>query len=241
MTDSDDQELLLQLARAYIDAGDYAGAREILSEVPLRNNSEAILLLQTLPANDYVLSKQQLALEVEATSPPVTPISAPNEIIPENNGARTMKIYIDEEHSGGFILDGQENKGVLIVYTIVDGETGRNLTDQEFGSYEAAEAYIATNFPGCERWMPPPPSVEGLAELMRLVNLLEVEIERDPPHVFSAMDRGSWVSLSCRLHRHSLDSNTVARVKALLARIDPGTVAAWNADNAARIERMKKA
>jgi hypothetical protein len=140
-----------------------------------------------------------------------------------------MKIYIDEEHSGGFIIDGQENKGALIVYSIVDGETGGNLSDQEFGSYEAAEAYVATHFPGCERWVPPPPSAAGLAELMRLVNFLEVEIERDPSHVFSATDRSTWVSLSCRLHRHSLDPNTAARVKALLARFDPGTVAAWNA------------
>jgi FimV-like protein len=108
MPDSDDQALLLQLARAYIDAGDYAGAREIL-EFDLRGNSEAIQLLQALPTCDYVLSKQ--------------------------------------------------------------------------------------------RW-PSPPSAEGLAELMRLVNLLEVDIERDPSHVFSATDRGSGVSLSCRLHRH---------------------------------------
>lgn len=241
MTDSDNQALLLQLARAYIDAGDYAGAREILGEVSLRGNSEAILLLQTLPANDYVLSKQQLALADEATSLPVTPISVPNKIVPENNGARTMRIYIDEMHSGGFILDGQEDKGVTIEYSIVDGESGRDLADQVFGSYEAAEAYVATHFPGFERWIPPPPSAEGLAELMRLVNLLEVEIERDPSRAFSATDRGSWVSLSCRLHRHSLDSNTVARVKTLLARFDPGLVAAWNADNAARIERMKMA
>lgn len=238
MTDSDNQALSLQLAHAYIDAGDFAGAREILSEFELRGYSEAILLLQTLPANDYVLSKQQLALTAGATSLPVTPIPVPNEIVPENKEARTMKIYIDEEHSGGFILDGQENKGVLIQYYIVDGESGSPLTDQEFGSYEAAEAYVATNFPGCERWVPPPPSAEGLAELMRMVNLSEVEIERDPSHVFSAMD---WVLLSCYLHRHSLDSNTVARIKALLTRVDPRAVAAWNADNTAHLERMKMA
>jgi len=238
MTDQAKMDTLLDLARFYIDAGDYAGARELLSEVSLRGNSGAILLLQTLPANDYVLSKQQLALEVEATSLPVTPIPVPNEIVPENKGARTMKIYIDEDHSGGFILDGQENKGVLILYFIVDGETGCNLTDQEFGSYEAAEAYVAANFPGCERWAPPPPSAVALAELMRIVNLSEVELERDPSHVFSAMD---WVSLSCYLHRHSLDSNTTARIKALLTRFDPRTVAEWNADNTARVERMKMA
>lgn len=237
MTDSDNQALSLQLARAYIDAGDYAGAREIL-EFDLRGNPEAILLLRTLPTNDYVLSKQQLALADEATSLPATPISVPNAIVPENKGARTMKIYIDEMHSGGFILDGQEDKGVTIEYSIVDGESGCDLTDQVFGSYEAAEAYVSAHFPGCERWTPPPPSADGLAELMRLVNLLEVEIERDPSHVFSAMD---WVSLSCYLHRHNLDSNTVARIKALLTRVDPRAVAAWNADNTARIERMKMA
>lgn len=237
MTDQAETDTLLDLARVYIESGDFAGAREILSELSLQGNSESILLLQTLPANEYVLSKQQLAQDAGAASLVATPIAVSNEIKPESEGARTMKYFIDETHQGGFIHDGEEYKGVLILYSIIDGETGCNLTDQEFGSYEAAEAYVATNFPGCERWMPPPPSAEGLAELMRLINLSEIEIERNPSHVFSVMD---WVSLSCRLHRHSLDANTVARIKALLTRVDPHTVAAWNADNTARVERMKR-
>ena len=59
-----------------------------------------------------------------------------------------MKIHIDEMHQGGLILEGEEYKGVQILYSIVDGDTGRSLTHQEFSTYEAADAYAATHFAG---------------------------------------------------------------------------------------------
>jgi len=52
-----------------------------------------------------------------------------------------MKTHIDEMHQGGVILDEENYKGVQILYSIEDGETGRSLSDQEFSSREAAEAY----------------------------------------------------------------------------------------------------
>jgi hypothetical protein len=63
-----------------------------------------------------------------------------------------MKTHIDEMHQGGVILDEENYKGVQILYSIEDGETGRSLSDQEFSSREAAEAYAAS-CGGCSAWI----------------------------------------------------------------------------------------
>lgn len=129
-----------------------------------------------------------------------------------------MKIHIDEMHQGGFILEGEKYKGVGISYSIVDGDTGRSLTDQEFNAYEAAEAYVAQHFSGCERWTPPPPSAEELAELMRIVSWME----RSPSDVATTgpTARGIRARLSYQLHQRSHEPSVVTRLRALLTRFE---------------------
>jgi hypothetical protein len=129
-----------------------------------------------------------------------------------------MKIHIDETHQGGVILDGENYKGVQILYSIEDGDTGRSLSDQEFNSHEAAEAYVAAHFPGCERWTPPPPSAGELEELMRIVNWME----QSPSEVATtgATARGILARLSHQLHQRSHEADTAARIRALLARFE---------------------
>lgn len=129
-----------------------------------------------------------------------------------------MKIHIDETHQGGVILEGENFKGVHVLYSIEDGDTGRSLSDQEFSSYEAAEDYAATHFPGCERWTPPPPSAGEIEELMRIVNWME----QSPSDVKTtgATARGIWARLSHQLHQRSHDPNTAARIRVLLARFE---------------------
>jgi len=50
MDDSDEQARNLDLARAYVDLGDIEAARFMLGELAELGNAEAILLMQTLPA-----------------------------------------------------------------------------------------------------------------------------------------------------------------------------------------------
>ena len=131
---------------------------------------------------------------------------------------KTMKLHIDEMHQGGFILEGEEYKGVQILYSIVDGDTGRRLTDQDFSSYETADAYAATHFSSCERWTPPPPSAEELEELMRIVNWME----KSPSDVVTkgATGRGIWARLSHQVHQRSHEPSLVTRIRALLTRFE---------------------
>ena len=128
-----------------------------------------------------------------------------------------MKVHIDEMHQGGLVLEGDEYKGVQVSYSIVDGETGRSLADQEFSVYEAAEAYVAQHFPGCERWTTPPPSADESAELMRMVEWLE----QHPSDLVRAgpTGQGIWARLSHGLHQRSYAPDIVARIRALLARL----------------------
>lgn len=128
-----------------------------------------------------------------------------------------MKVHIDEMHQGGFIPEGKEYKGVHVSYSIVDGETGRSLAEQEFSAYEAAEAYISQHFPGCERWVPPHPSAGELAELMRVIDWLE----QDPGAAVrkGPTSKGLWARLSHSLHQHSHAPDIAARIRALLERM----------------------
>jgi hypothetical protein len=119
-------------------------------------------------------------------------------------------------HQGGLVLEGERNKGVQVVYSIVDEDTGRSMTDQEFDSFEAAEAYVAQHFSVYERWTPPPPSAGEVAELMRIVNWME----QSPADVATAgpTGRGIWSRLSYQLHQRCHAPDVTARIRALLER-----------------------
>ena len=130
-----------------------------------------------------------------------------------------MKLHIDEMHQGGFDLGDGKGKGVRVVYSIVDEDTGRSMTDLDFESFEAAEAYVAQHFSVYERWTPSPPSAAESEELMRIVNWME----QSPGDVDTAgpTGRGIRARLSYQLHQRRHEPGVAARIKALLARFKP--------------------
>jgi len=125
-----------------------------------------------------------------------------------------MKIHVEELHLGGIIAEGDDPAGV-VVYGIVNGETGSPVVDRDFDSYEAADAYIAQHFPDTEPWTPPPAGAEDVARVMPMINLLETSPD-------SLMAAASTANLVRRILRGELRQRThapelAARIRVLLA------------------------
>lgn len=96
-------------------------------------------------------------------------------------------------------------------YEVFDADTGRTLSDGPFVTYEDVEAYIAANYPGCERWQPPPASAQQAIALARIFGLLEAGVELD--HVVIRR------FLIGQLYQFGYPDETVARIKGTLARL----------------------
>jgi hypothetical protein len=133
-----------------------------------------------------------------------------------NGKNEAMKLHIDEMHQGGVDLGDGRGKGVRVVYSIVDEDTGQAMTDLNFDSFEAAAAYVAEHFSVYERWMPPEPTAAELEELMRIVNWME-QSPADVDAVGQA-GRGFHARLSYELHQRRHEVDVVARIKNLLDR-----------------------
>ena len=84
-----------------------------------------------------------------------------------------MKIKVELSRWDGVVMDGESNVHCEPDYEIVDADTGRFLLDDTLHSYEEVEANVATNFPDCERWIPPEATPQETAFLENILAMAE--------------------------------------------------------------------
>ena len=201
----EDERSRLDLATAYEEMNDPEGARQMLQELADAGSAEAAKRLAQLGGSP------QPARRAQPPGPP--PLRAQP---PVNTGRPS--VHIDENHSGGLILDDEERRGprktVDITYWIVDDESGGLLSKEPFSSFATAAEFVARNFADRERWLPPVPSEEEHAELVRILDFMEQEGERRWRNPGSTC--GLWARLSYQLHQRTHLPEVEARIRAVL-------------------------
>jgi len=197
-----DEKTRLDLAGAYVEMGDFEGARQVLRELVAEGSGEAGRVLAKL---------HESAAPVEA-APAAQPKPFPPRAEPPANPAGEA-VHIAEFHSGGLILGGEgKPDGPTIRYAIVDGATERWLDSEEFVTYAGAQTRIAERFTHVPRWRPPPASEEEHAQMKRLM----LYMESGGADRWKNGRRSDWAYLTYYLHQRTHRPELEARLRALL-------------------------
>ena len=124
-----------------------------------------------------------------------------------------MKIKVDLIWWNGILVDGESEDHREPDYEIVDADTGCQLLDYPLHSYEEVEAYIATNFLDCERWIPPP-SPEDAVKLDKILAI--VEFPADETTLDERVVRNFLVG---QLYQNGYPEPVVTRIRSVLGRL----------------------
>ena len=119
-----------------------------------------------------------------------------------------MKLQIELTWHGGLVEEGDDNSRTGPVYHLYDADTGKSICDEDFATSEELETYIATHYPGCERWTPPPAPPEEYAHLMALLGLYDGGL-LDNPHIKRVARNG----LINQFYQSGYPDDIVARVR----------------------------
>lgn len=120
-----------------------------------------------------------------------------------------MKLKIELTRWSGIVAEGDPPYPEP-EYDLFDADTNRHLVDGPFTSCAELEAYIATHFSDCERWLPPPPSTDDALKLERVFAL----IEQSTPDQFDP--RAVRPFLAGQLYQSGHPPETVVRIRRVL-------------------------
>lgn len=122
-----------------------------------------------------------------------------------------MRVKVELTHWNGIVVDDDPGPPEAD-YDLVDADTGKVLsTYGQLKTYEEVEKYIATKYPDCERWVPPPAPTEEAAALSRILKLLDAGAKLDRVVVRRF--------LIGQLYQSGYPDEFVARIRATLARL----------------------
>ena len=124
-----------------------------------------------------------------------------------------MKIKVELFWWNGILVDGESEDHPEPDYEIVDADTGHQLLDYPLRSYEEVEAYIATTFPDCERWTPPP-SPDDAVKLEKILAIVEF-----PSGEVALDERVVRNFLVGQLYQNGYPEPVVTRIRAVLGRL----------------------
>lgn len=123
-----------------------------------------------------------------------------------------MKLKVELLWRGGILADGESEDYREPEYEIVDADGGRQLVDRAFDTHEEVEAFIAATYPGCERWIPPPPSPKEAATLEKILAIVEA-----PPGGMTLDPRMVRNVMISHLYQNGYAAPVVARIRSALA------------------------
>ena len=125
-----------------------------------------------------------------------------------------MKLKVELIWGGGVLVEGDDPAAPGAIYYLVDADTGESLCDIDFDTHEKLESYIAAHFPGCERWVPPPPPADEAARLAKFLEMHDSG-SLDNPHIKKVV-RNFLVN---QLYQSGYPEETVARIRTVIAQL----------------------
>ena len=120
-----------------------------------------------------------------------------------------MKLKVELTWGNGIVADGDPPYPEP-EYDLLDADTNGILIDRSFTSCAELEAYIASHYPDCERWVPPPPPPDETVKLERVFEL----IEKSAPDQFDPQAARSF--LAGQLYQSGHPPAMVARIRRAL-------------------------
>ena len=125
-----------------------------------------------------------------------------------------MRFKVELEWREGIRVDGDRDPPREPFYFLIDADTGRHLTERIFESCNELEAYIMANYPGCERWTPPPAEPQDAARLERVLAVLDrpSSQEFDPEYARPY----ARPTLIAELYQSGYPAETVERIRRAL-------------------------